>query len=319
MRIVSFIALGAWLAASAFAQPYPAKPIRMIVTTAPGGLMDVPARIATDYLDKSLGQRVLMENRGGAGGNIGTDMVAKAPPDGYTIGFVQLGNFALNPFVFKDFPYDPLTDLVPIAPMTSSAILVVVNKNVPATNLTEFIALAKKKPKGINHGSAGLGTVPHLASELFSQRAGIELTHVHYRGAGPAVNDLVAGQVDVVFVGLGAVRAHLASGALRVLAVAQPARLRGAPEFPTSAEAGLPGFEFTTWFGFAAPKGTPAEVVSLLAKHIHTMQDDPALAPRLAAGGMEILKESPEQFRQRIRADYETFREVVRKAGLKPE
>lgn len=301
---------------------YPNKPIRLIVSTAPGGLMDVPARLASDYLDRALGQRVLIENRPGAGGNLGSDLVVKAPPDGYTLAFFQLGNVAINPFVYKDFPYDPLIDLLPVAPMTSSAILVVVNKAVPANNLTELIALAKREPGKINHGSAGLATVPHLAAELFAQMAGVQLTHVHYRGAGPAVTDLVGGQVQVVFVGLGAVRAHLASGGsgtLRVLAVAQPARLRGAPEFPTSAEAGLPGFEFTTWFGFAAPKGTPATIVATLVKHIHAMQDDPEIQKRLASGGMEVLKESPEQFQVRIRNDHEKFREVVRKAGLKPE
>ena len=307
------------IACAAAAQDYPNRPVRIIVPTAPGGLMDVPARLVADHLDRALGQRMLVENRSGGGGNLGVEAIAKAVPDGYTIGLIQLGNVAINPFIYKELGFDALNDLVPVAPLTTSPILVVVNATVPARTLGEFIALAKREQGKINHGSAGIATVPHFAGELFARTAGVQLTHVHYRGAGPAVTDLVGGQVHVVFVGLGAVRAHLASGKLRALAVAQTKRLQGAPDLPTAAEAGLPGYEFTTWFGIAAPKGTPDTIIATLVRHIHAFQDDPAIQKRLADGGMEVLKETSAQFRDRIRRDNERFRESVRAMGLKPE
>src|SRR5205085_10403203 len=178
---------------AARAQDYPAKPIRLIVVTAAGGLMDVAARVAADNLDKALGQRLVIENRPGSGGNIGAEAVAKAEPDGYTLGLIQLGNVAINPHVYTDMPFDPLVDLVPVAPVTSSAILVVANVKVPANDLRELIALAKREPGKLSYGSGGAGTAPHLAGEMFKQAAGIDLLHVPYRGVGPAVNDLVGG------------------------------------------------------------------------------------------------------------------------------
>lgn len=303
----------------ASAQDYPNKPVRIIVPTAPGGLMDVPARLVADHLDRALGQRMLVENRSGGGGNLGVEAIAKAAPDGYTIGLIQLGNVAINPYIFKDLGFDALTDLVPVAPLTSSPVLVVVNANMPVKNLAEFIALAKREQGKINHGSAGIATVPHFAGELFAQKAGVQLTHVQYRGAGPAVTDLVGGQVQVVFVGYGAVRPHIAAGKLRALAVAQARRLQSAPDIPTADEAGLPGFEFTTWFGVVAPKGTPDVVVSTLARQIHAWQDDAAVQKRLSDGGMEALKETSVQFRERIRRDNDRFRDVVKAMGLKQE
>lgn len=316
-RLMALIAV-CW-SGSAMAQDYPNKPVRVIVPTAPGGLMDVPARLVADHLDRALGQRMLVENRSGGGGNLGVEVIAKAAPDGYTIGLIQLGNVAINPYIFKDLGFDALTDLVPVAALTSSPILVVVNASMPVKNLAEFIALAKREQGKINHGSAGIATVPHFAGELFAQRAGVELTHVQYRGAGPAVTDLVGGQVHVVFVGYGAVRAHIAAGKLRALAVAQAKRLQSAPDLPTAEEAGLPGYEFTTWFGVVAPKGTPDAIVATLTRHIHAWQDDPTVQKRLSEGGMEALKETSVQFRERIRKDNERFRDVVKAMGLKPE
>ncbi len=191
---------------AAQAQDYPTKPIRLIVATAAGGLMDVAARVAADNLDKSLGQRLVIENRSGSGGNIGAEAVAKAEPDGYTLGLVQIGNVAINPYVYTDMTFDPFTDLVPVAPVTSSAILVVANAKVPANDLQELIALAKREPGKLSYGSAGNGTAPHLAGEMFKAAAGVDILHVPYRGAGPAVNDTVGGHVQLTFVGLGAVR-----------------------------------------------------------------------------------------------------------------
>jgi tripartite-type tricarboxylate transporter receptor subunit TctC len=313
--------LAASLAAplAAGAQDYPNKPIRLIIATAAGGLMDVAARVAAESLDKSLGQRLVIENRSGSGGNIGAEAVAKAEPDGYTLGLVQIGNVAINPYVYPDMTFDPFTDLVPVAPLTSSAILVIANAKVPANDLRELIALAKREPGKLSYGSSGNGTAPHLAGEMFKAAAGVDILHVPYRGAGPAVNDTVGGHVQLTFVGLGAVRAPVDAGLLKILAVAQSERLKSAPQYPTSAEAGLPGYEFVTWFGIVAPKGTPAPVIAKLVQHIHAMQDDPEVQKRLAAGGLEALKETPDQFGARMRRDHERFRDIVKAAKLKPE
>jgi tripartite-type tricarboxylate transporter receptor subunit TctC len=304
---------------AASAEDYPTKPIKLIVVTAPGGLMDVAARICAEHLGQALSQRVVVENRGGSGGNLGAEAIAKAEPDGYTIGLVQVGNVAINPYVYPDLPFDPLNDLVPVAPVTSSAILVVANAKVPANDLRELIALAKREPGKLSYGSGGAGTAPHLAGEMFKMAAGIDLLHVPYRGVGPAVNDLVGGHVQLTFAGWGAVRGPVEAGLAKVLAVAQSKRLVAAPQFPTAAEAGLPGYEFVTWFGLVAPKGTPAPVIATLSRHIHAMQDDPAVQARLVESGLEALKETPEEFGARIRRDYARFGDIVKAAKLKPE
>ena len=303
----------------ATADDYPTKPIHLLIPTAAGGLMDVVARIAADYLGKAMGQRLIIENRPGSGGNLGVEAVVKAEPDGYTLGLIQIGNVAINPYVYLDMPFDPLNDVIPVAPVTSSAILVVENAAVPANNLQEFIALAKKEPGKLAYGSAGPGTAPHLAGEMFKSTAGVDLLHVPYRGAGPAVNDTIGGHVQLTFVGWGAVRGPVEAGRLKVLAVAQPKRIAAAPNLPTAAEAGLPGYEFVTWFGVVAPKGTPQPIIDKLVKNIHAMQDDPEVVRTLGESGLEPLKESPQEFGARMRRDHDRFRDIVKAAGLKPQ
>ena len=303
-------------ALAAQAQDYPSKPIRLIVATAPGGLMDVPARLMADYFEKAYGQRLVVENRGGGGGVMAGDAVAKAAPDGYTLAQIQVGNVAINPYTVKDMPFDPLADLAPVAPLTSSPVVVAVDARLGVGSLSDFIAAAKREPGKLNYGSAGPGTIPHLAGELFCQVAGVRLTPVHYRGAGPALADLLAGQVQAIFVGLGVVRTQ---SAVKVLAVSQGKRLAAGPAIPTAAEAGLPGFELTTWFGVVAPRGTPGRIVTQLNRQIHAMLDDPLVQKRLGEGGLEPLKESPAQFGERMRRDHERFRDIVKAAGLKPE
>jgi tripartite-type tricarboxylate transporter receptor subunit TctC len=247
----------AWPGA-ATAQDYPTRPIKLVVVTAAGGLMDVAARLTADHVGRALGQRILVENRPGSGGNLGAEAVAKAEPDGYTIGLIQIGNVAINPHVYTDLTFDPLVDLLPVAPVTTSAILVIANAQVPAQDLRELIALARREPGKLSYGSGGAGTAPHLAGEMFKAAAGIDLLHVPYRGVGPAVNDLVGGHIQLTFAGWGAVRGAVEAGRAKVLAVAQPKRLAGAPQIPTSAEAGLPGYEFATWFGIVARARTTA-------------------------------------------------------------
>jgi tripartite-type tricarboxylate transporter receptor subunit TctC len=306
--------LFAFVCATAQAQDYPSKPIRYVVATAPGGLMDVPARLLADYLEKRYGHRLVVENRGGGGGVMAGDALVKSAADGYTLLQIQVGNVAINPFTVKDMPFDPLRDFAPVSTLTSSPVVVAVDGKLGVNTLREFIALAKNRP--INYGSAGIGTIPHLAGELFAQAAGVKLTPVHYRGAGPALNDLLAGQVQAIFVGLGVVRSQ---PSVKVLAVSQPKRLAAAPDIPTSAEAGLPAFEVNTWFGVVAPRGTPEAIVNQLNREIHAALDDATVHKRLLDGGLEPLKETPAQFGARMRADHERFREIVKAAGLKPE
>lgn len=317
--IGGLIGLAALPARTVRAAEYPSRPVRLIVTTAPGGLMDVAARLFADSFDKQFHERLVVENRGGAGGNLGLEVMTKSPPDGYTLAQIQIGNVAINPFVYKDLPFDVFKDVAPVAPLTSSPILVMASAKLPVNNLRELIALAKSEPGKLNDGTAGAGTAPHLAGVLFERAAGIKLTHIHYRGAGPAVADLAAGHVDLSFVGLGAVRGQLDAGLVKALAVAQPTRLPGAPNIPTTADAGLPSYEFVTWFGIAAPRGTPPAVIATLVRAIHTMQDDPMVQKRLAESGLEPLKETQEQFAARIRRDYDRMGPVVQAIGLKPE
>jgi tripartite-type tricarboxylate transporter receptor subunit TctC len=300
-------------------QDYPTKPIRLVIPTAAGGLMDVAGRVTAEHLGKALGQRLVIENRSGSGGNIGAEAVAKAEPDGYTLGLLQLGNIAINPHIYTDMTFDPFVDLVPVAPVTSSAILVVAGSKVPANDLRELIALAKREPGKLSYGSGGAGTAPHLAGEMFKAAAGVDILHVPYRGVGPAVNDVAGGHIQLTFAGWGAVRSPVDAGLAKVLAVAQARRLQSAPQFPTAAEAGLPGYEFVTWFGVLAPKGTPEPIIATLVQHIHAMQDDPQVQRSFADGGLEALKETPEQFGARMRRDYDRFRDIVKAAKLKPE
>jgi len=313
-RLSAIVALTPILFATASAQDYPTKPIRYIVATAPGGLMDVPARLLADYFERRYGHRLVIENRGGGGGVMAGDALAKAAPDGYTLAQIQVGNVAINPFTVKDMPFDPLRDFAPVSTLTSSPVVVTVDGRLGVNTLQEFIALAKTRP--LNYGSAGIGTIPHLAGELFAHAAGLKLTPVHYRGAGPALNDLLAGQVQAIFVGLGVVHSQ---PALKRLAVSQSKRLAAAPEIPTAAEAGLPAFEVNTWFGVVAPRGTPDAIVTQLNRQIHAALDDATLQKRLVDGGLEPLEETPAQFGARMRADHERFREIVKAAGLKPE
>src|SRR5436190_8924396 len=216
------------------AQDYPSKPIRYIVATAPGGLMDVPARLVAEYFEKHYGHRIVVENRGGGGGVMAGDALAKSAPDGYTLAQIQVGNVAINPFTVKDLPFDPLRDFAPVSTLTSSPVVVTVDAKLGVNTLQEFIALARREPGKLNYGSAGPGTIPHLSGELFCEAAGVRLTPVHYRGAGPALNDLLAGQVQAIFVGLGVVRSHAQAGAVKMLAVSQPRRLAAAPDVPTA-------------------------------------------------------------------------------------
>ncbi len=322
-RLVRGAAVAALIAAVALspaaAQTYPARPIRIIVPAAASGVSDVVARLTADYLGRSFNQTVIVEDRPGAGGNVGADVTAKAPPDGSTLCMITVGNVAINPFIYKDMPFDALKDLAPVAPVAELVQVVVINSSLPVHSLKELIAYAKARPGKLNYGSAGVGTTTQLAAELFAQMGGIQLVHVPYRGAAPAVQDTAAGQVQMTFVGLGSAQPLLATGKIRILAAASKMRMAADPDLPTSAESGLPGYEFSTWLGLVTSRGTPAPVIATLNKAIETMVADPAIQKRLVDGGLEPMKGTPAQFEARIQADYKKFGALVKVAGLKPE
>ena len=311
---------GSLSATPAAAQAYPtAKTIRIIVPAAASGVSDVLARLTADYLGRSLHQTVIVEDRPGAGGNVGADVTAKAPPDGYTLCMITVGNVAINPFIYKSMPFDALTDLVPVAPVAELPQIVVINAALPVHSLKELIAYAKQRPGKLNYGSAGVGTTTQLAAELFAEMGGIKLVHVPYRGAAPAVQDTAAGQVQMTFVGLGSAQPLLGTGKIRILAVASKQHLAAAPDIPTAAESGLPGYEFSTWLGLVTARGTPKDAIATLNRTVSAMVADPATEKRLIDSGLQPMHATPEQFAARIRADYKKFGDLVKVAGLKPE
>jgi tripartite-type tricarboxylate transporter receptor subunit TctC len=314
------VALACLLAsAAACAQAYPAKPIRLVVPAVPGGGTDILARRAAAWLDPVLNQRVVVENIGGASGDIGTLSVVKAAPDGYSLVITNIGDTSIRPHLVRTMPFDPLRDLAPIATVASIPLMVNVNAQVPAADLRELIALAKRQPGKLFFGTPGTGTTLHIAGELFMQMTGTQLVHVPYKGQAPAILDMVAGRIQIVFTGLNGVKAALDKGTVRALAVTQSRRIKLAPGIPSADEAGLPGYEFVTWYGLAAPRGTPPAVVNLLNRHFNTMLDDPAIQQFLLDNGMEPLRHSPESFAALIKSDYDKYGRIIRDAGIPQE
>jgi len=319
-RLSAAVFVIAVTAAPVAAQTYPtARPIRMVIPAAAAGASDIIARVTADHLEKTLGQRVIVDSRPGAGGNLGADITAKAAPDGYTLCMIQVGNVAINPFIFKDMPFDALTDLTPVAPVVNLTEVIAIHDNLPVKTTKELVELAKREPGKLNYGSAGTGTTSHFAGVLFELMAGVQMTHVPYRGAAPALVDVAAGQVQLAFVGLGSANNLVGPGRVRILAVGNLKRLAAAPQIPTVDESGVPGYEFIAWFGIVGPKGMPPDIVQLLNKHVGLMLDDAAVQKRFEDAGMEPLKESTADFEKRIRADYAKFKKVVDAAGIKPE
>jgi tripartite-type tricarboxylate transporter receptor subunit TctC len=294
---------------------YPSRTVRIIVPTSPGGTTDLLARILASHIAGRTGTQVVVENRGGAGGNIGMDFVAKAAPDGYTLGFGNTGIF-INPHIYKNMPFDPGRDLAPVGPIGEAPQLLIVNAELPAATLHDFIELAKAKPGTFNYGSAGLGSTMHLAADQFARAAGVKLLHVPYRGAAPAITDLVAGSLQLISVSLGPVAGFVESGKLRVLVAAARKRIRFLPDVPSSTEAGLPGYEMATWFGLFAPHGTSREILGRLNDLIGELLDRPETQKHLADNSVEELRMSPEEFRDFLVRDAAKWERVVRESGL---
>lgn len=314
------LAIAIAAAGAATAQGYPTQQIRLIVPFAAGGITDLLARMAGEHIKTKTGQTVVVENRPGAGGNTGLDQVVKSTPDGYTIGLSGATIFGVNPHIYKQMPFDPAKDLVPVATIAEAPQILVVNaRKVPSTNLEEFIAYAKSGVAKLNQGSAGVGTPNHLGADQIARQAGIEIAHVPYRGGGPAVADLVAGSVEVAVVAPGLVIEHVKAGTLRILAVAAPKRLPFLPDVATTAEQGLPVYDTANWFGIVAPAKTPAPVVAELNRLVSSMADDAAVQERIARAYMLPMRVTPEQFARMVKADGPKWEKVVKDAGIKPE
>jgi tripartite-type tricarboxylate transporter receptor subunit TctC len=316
VRLVALIASAlAWGAAAA--QAYPAKTIRLVAGTAPGGITDTLTRIAAEGLSSKLGRPVVVENKAGATGNLAIEHVAKSPPDGYTLLLVAGGNVVITPFLYASLPFDALNDIVPVFNVAGAPQLLIVPASLPVKDLAEFIALARANPGKLNYASAGPGSTTHLAADHFARLAGVQLVHVPYRGVGPALTDLLAGRVQMLSVGLSPVQAYLRSGTLRALAAASKVRLAAAPDVPTSAEAGLPGWEMTTWFGIFAPKGTSAAIVQAVNAGMQSVIDEPGTRKRLLESGIEPIGGPAAVFAERVRSDYRAWEQVVRASGVK--
>ena len=319
LRIPIAIALAVLMAGAAGADVYPSKPIRFVVAFPPGGGTDLVARTIAPRLAERLAQQVVVDNRPGAGGNLGTEIVAKSAPDGYTMLMGSVGPLAINASLFARMPFDPLKDLAPVTLAASTPNVLVVHPSLPVTTVRELIALARARPGAINFASSGQGTPAQLAGELFNSMAGVKMVHVPYKGAAPALADLLGGQVQVMFSTMPPALPHVTAGRLRALAVASLRRSPAAPELPTLDETALPGFEATTWHGVMVPAGTPDAVVARLHHDIVAVLRLPDVAERLSTQGAEAIGSSPEEFASYIRSETTKWAKVVRASGAKVE
>jgi tripartite-type tricarboxylate transporter receptor subunit TctC len=302
------------IAFNAWAQSWPSRPIRMVVPLSPGGFADVPGRILAARLSSSLGYNVFVENRPGAGGTIGADFVAKSAPDGYTLLFTGTPH-VISAWIYKKLPYDALKDFEPVALVASGPYVLVVNPQLPVHSIPELIAAAKAQPGKIDYASSGNGSAQHLVSALFASMAGIELNHVPYKGSGPAMQDLLGGQVKVSFAGIPNVLPHVKAGRLRALAVSTPQRSPDLPDVPTAAEAGVPGYQATLWLNLAAPAGTPGDIVQRIYAETARALQDAELQQNFRSAGVEASPMSPQELAGFMRAEYEKWGKVVRDTG----
>ena len=301
------------------AQDYPSKPIRFVVPFAPGGGTDVLARIVAPRMSESLGKQVIVENRTGAGGNLATEQVAKAPSDGYTILLAYIGPIAVSPSLYAKLGFDPVKDFSAVSLMATIPLVLVVHPSLPAKSVSELIALARSRPDQITYGSAGSGTAQQLAGELFKLLTGTKILGVPYRGGAPAAVAVITGEVDVLFTGALGVFPHVHSGRLRALAVTTSRRLASVPDLPTVAEAGVKGFEVVSWNGVVVPAGTPAAIVQRLNSSINDALRTPEVRQRLSSEGLQIVASTPQEFEQFIKSEIAKWAKVVRAAGIKAE
>ena len=319
MKAMAFTLVAAAFSAGALAQTdYPSKPVRFIVGQAPGGATDIIARLVGSKMHEAFGQNVIVENRTGAAGSIGAASVAKSPPDGYTI-LVVSSSYAINPSLYSSLPFDPQKDLAPVSLLAEAPFLLVVHPSVPAKSVKELIALAKAKPGTLTYGSGGTGSSGHLAGALFEMGSRVSLTHIPYKGAGQALVDVVAGQITFMFASVLSATPQIKQGRLRVLGVTSNKRSRALPQVPTIAEAGVPGYATTTWYGLLAPAGTRQPVIDRLSAAAHKAVTSPELRDRMLSDGAEPIGSSPAEFQKHIATDMAKWRKVVQSAGVKAE
>jgi len=301
-----------------FAQDYPARPIRLVVASSPGGASDILARMLAQKLSEELRQQVVVDNRGGASGVIGTDIVARAVPDGYTLLIIQ-PSLTINPSMIRKLPYDAVRDFAPVSLVVDAAQIMTVNPAVAATNVKDLIALAKAKPGELMFGSPGVGTSPHLVAELFKLTAGVDMPQVLFKGSGMAFISLMSGEVSVAFSTVLSALPHVKSGKMRALGVTSPKRVAVVPDVPTIAESALPGFETSQWFGILAPARTPRPIVDRLYQALLRGSNSPDVKERLMAQGVEVVNQKPEQFAAVIKRELVQWAKVIKAAGIKPQ
>jgi tripartite-type tricarboxylate transporter receptor subunit TctC len=317
-RALAAVAVGlAVLPGFAGAQAYPNKPIRLIVPFAPAGTTDIVARIVADQLGKELGQTVIVENRGGGGGSIGANEVAKSAPDGYTLGVATVSTMAVNPAANAKIPYNNFTDFIPVTKWVGVPNLLAVHPSVPAKDIKEFIELLKKNPTKYAFATSGTAGIGHMMGELFLTASGTDMVHIPYKGAGPAVIDVVGGQVPVLFDNLPSSKAQIDAGKLRLLAVAAPKRLPAYPNIPTFAELGMPEVNDPAWYGLVVPAKTPKEIVDKLYAASVKAVNTPAIKEKLAQQGAEPVGNTPAEFARDIKVEYDKMKAIVVKKGIK--
>ncbi|RYX97042.1 MAG: tripartite tricarboxylate transporter substrate binding protein [Comamonadaceae bacterium] len=297
------------------ADPWPSKPIRFIVPYAAGGASDITARLLAQHMSTALGQPVVIDNRTGAGGNIGTDMVAKAAPDGYTIVLAYTGPMGINPYLYKNLPFNPSRDFAPVAQVADAPLVMVVNASLPVKNIPELVAYAKANPEKVFCGSSGVGGADHLACELFKSRTATGVSAIGYKGGAPAMLDLVAGRTQMQFATIPGALAHIRSGAIRPLAILSNRRFSLFPEVPTIAEAGMQNFDITNWYGVSVPTGTPPAIIKRLSSELNVALQQAPLRARFQELGLVPAWSSTEDFTAYIKADAARWEPIVRSSG----
>ncbi len=317
VRLIATFLICFFLGSAVAQEAYPSRGIRLVIDTSPGGVTDLFGRLMADALSQKVGQTVFVDNKPGASGNLAIDFLVRSPADGYTLMIASGGGIVVKPFLERGLTFDVMNDLVPVFNVAEVAHILVVPASVPAKNVAEFIRLARAN--SFHYGSAGVGSPPHLSMELFARVAGVKLVHVPYKGVGGALPDLLAGRVQVMSMAVGSARPYLKTGQLKPLAAGAKHRLQSLPDLPTAAEAGVPGWEMSAWFGVFAPRGTPAEIVRLLNGRLQAALDEPAVRQKLADVGAEPIGGPLEAFVERYRADYRRWGEFITETGIRTE